>query len=189
MREVGVQGFVGAVENEDRGIWVIVHLYESSLDRCLVLDDTLAHLARVYPDTKFLRCRASALGFASTAPSTSSSSTFNRPQRPNRRHEDDDPYDEKDLDDDDSDNDENADEDNVDLDMLPTMLVYRDGELVHNWVRVDWEAGRAGIEELLEQHNILPRKDSIFGNLGLPSDDEHDDDDGDFIWGDSDNEI
>ena len=29
------------------------------------------------------------------------------------------------------------------------MLVYRDSELVYNWVRVDWEAGAAGIEELL----------------------------------------
>jgi hypothetical protein len=37
----------------------------------------------------------------------------------------------------------------VDLDMLPTMLVYRGGDLVHNWVRVDWEAGHAGLEELL----------------------------------------
>jgi hypothetical protein len=33
--------------------------------------------------------------------------------------------------------------------MLPTLLVYRDGELVHNWVRVDWEAGQAGVEDLL----------------------------------------
>jgi hypothetical protein len=33
--------------------------------------------------------------------------------------------------------------------MLPTLLVYRDGELVHNWVRVDWVAGQAGIEDLL----------------------------------------
>lgn len=41
------------------------------------------------------------------------------------------------------------DEDSVDTDMLPTMLVYHDGELVHNWVRVDWEAGGAGVEELL----------------------------------------
>lgn len=40
-------------------------------------------------------------------------------------------------------------EDSVDTDMLPTMLVYRDGELVHNWVRVDWESGRADVEELL----------------------------------------
>ena len=29
------------------------------------------------------------------------------------------------------------------------MLVYRDSELVYNWVRVDWKAGAAGIEELL----------------------------------------
>jgi hypothetical protein len=41
------------------------------------------------------------------------------------------------------------DEDSVDTDMLPTMLVYHDGELVFNWVRVDWEAGGAGVEELL----------------------------------------
>lgn len=42
-------------------------------------------------------------------------------------------------------------EEDVDIDMLPTLLVYRDGELVHNWVRVDWEAGRAGVEELLSR--------------------------------------
>jgi hypothetical protein len=41
------------------------------------------------------------------------------------------------------------DEDAVDTDMLPTLLVYHDGELVFNWVRVDWEAGNAGVEELL----------------------------------------
>jgi hypothetical protein len=28
LREVGVQGFVAAVENEARGAWVVVHLYE-----------------------------------------------------------------------------------------------------------------------------------------------------------------
>lgn len=44
---------------------------------------------------------------------------------------------------------EDSRDDNVDLDMLPTMLVYRGGDLVHNWVRVDWEAGHAGLEELL----------------------------------------
>lgn len=43
--------------------------------------------------------------------------------------------------------------------MLPTMLVYRAGELVHNWVRVDWEAGKAGVEELLQRCvlSLLPR--------------------------------
>jgi len=46
---------------------------------------------------------------------------------------------------------EEEEEEDVDTDMLPTLLVYRDGELVHNWVRVDWEAGKAGIEELLSR--------------------------------------
>ena len=46
---------------------------------------------------------------------------------------------------------EEYEEEDVDTDMLPTLLVYRDGELVHNWVRVDWEAGKAGVEELLSR--------------------------------------
>jgi hypothetical protein len=49
----------------------------------------------------------------------------------------------------DDDDEEGQNEENVDTDMLPTLLVYRDGELVHNWVRVDWEAGQAGVEDLL----------------------------------------
>jgi hypothetical protein len=86
----------------------------------------------------------------------------------------------------------------VDTDMLPTMLVYRDGELVHNWVRVDWEAGRDTIEELLARycfvyfhqpsinisvrHRILPVSGPLLGgNCGLPSDDEDD-----LLWSDED---
>jgi len=42
-----------------------------------------------------------------------------------------------------------SEEEDVDLDMLPTILVYRDGELLHTWVRVDWEAGKDGIENFL----------------------------------------
>ena len=52
------------------------------------------------------------------------------------------------------DDDEGAEDDRdvdveADLDVLPTMLVYRAGELEHTWVRVDWEAGTAGIDDLL----------------------------------------
>ncbi|KAF9469265.1 thioredoxin-like protein [Collybia nuda] len=174
LREVGVKGFVDAVEKEERGIWVVVHIYEPSLERCYVVDETLARLARLFPDTKFLRARASALEFASS----------HKPPRPARRLEkrgnddDDDSYS------DDNEEDDSEDESNVDLDMLPTMLVYRDGELVHNWVRVDWEVDQADIEELLDRHHILPQSESILGathNLGLPSDDE---DDFDLLWSD-----
>lgn len=117
-----------------------------------MLDDTLSKLARLYPQTKFLRARAAALGFASKAPSTSrhGSRQTNMPGRYD--DDDDDPYD-------DGQGEEQApyydeddyEEEDVDTDMLPTLLVYRDGELVHNWVRVDWEAGKAGIEELLSR--------------------------------------
>ncbi|KAJ7647082.1 thioredoxin-like protein [Roridomyces roridus] len=180
LREVGVKGFLNAVEGEEKGTWVVVHIYESSLDRCYLLDDTLARLARIYTDTKFLRTRASALGFASTGSSSSKSPPLTRVTR-TREQDADDQYDEKDHDDDDEDEEAEDiyDEDNVDLDVLPTMLVYRDGELVHNWVRVDWEAGPAGIEELLDKHHILPRSGPHSRNLGLPSDDEDD-----LIWSD-----
>lgn len=49
-------------------------------------------------------------------------------------------------DDDDDDDDELEDEsqasqnEQVDSDLFPTMLVYRGGELVYTWIRVDWEA-------------------------------------------------
>ena len=29
LREVGLKGFVAAVEDEEKGVWVVVHLYDS----------------------------------------------------------------------------------------------------------------------------------------------------------------
>ncbi|KAG5354095.1 hypothetical protein C0989_009793 [Termitomyces sp. Mn162] len=181
LREVGAKGFLNGIENEERGIWVVVHLYHSSLERCYAVDETLARLARLYTDTKFLRVRAAALGFAkkSSAPSRLSKS------RHGHRDDNDDPY--RIEEEEEEEGEEIEDDDNVDLDVLPTMLVYRDGELVHNWVRVDWEAGQAGLEELLDKHHILPRPESMFGantsNLGLSTDS---DDDFDLLWSDDD---
>ncbi|KDQ34215.1 hypothetical protein PLEOSDRAFT_1081132 [Pleurotus ostreatus PC15] len=231
LREVGVKGFVNAVEKEGRGIWVVVHLYDPSLERCYLLDSALSHLARIHPETKFIRARASKLGFTSSSKSTVIHSRRKSSQRIRTSStlntidsDDEDPYGDEDAtssrlkdnnirhgsynDAGDEDGDIYEDEDeeeDVDLDMLPTMLVYRDGELVHNWVRVDWVAkdpsgsgGAAGItgkfvEDLLENHHILPR-DTAYGvktgddsgelvfsnNLGLPSDDDEDE----FLWSD-----
>lgn len=185
LREVGRGGFVSAVEREDRGVWVVVHLYESSLDRCYALDEVLARLARMYPETKFVRARAAALGFASTALSSSSTRVrSNLNGMPGRFVDDDDedPYadgaDEKPYYDEEED--EGEQEEDVDTDMLPTLLVYRDGELVHNWVRVDWEAGQAGVEDLLARRNVISSFRST-GNCGLPEDDVDD-----LIWSDED---
>ncbi|KAL5483321.1 hypothetical protein ACEPAI_8552 [Sanghuangporus weigelae] len=184
LREVGVKNFVSAVEKEDHDVWVVVHLYDSSLDRCHDLDAELSRLARLNPDTKFLRARASAVGFASSSSSISrtlpsaAGSRANLRSAPRRIMEDDeeDPYayDEKDVPESDGDEDDGEygrDED-VDLDVLPTLLVYRGGELVHTWVRVDWEAGQEGVEELLSKHHILRGTGAGFGNCGFLSDDE-----------------
>ena len=167
LREVGLKGFLGAVENEDKSVWVVVHLYDSvsgislsqhcplpfhkSLERCYLVDETLARLARSFPDTKFLRAKASALGFATTK-SSSKLHKFGTPLKSLREEDEDDDDDDDDgFDEKDKYDDEDLDSDDVDLDMLPTMLVYQNGELVHNWVRVDWEAGKAGIAELLDK--------------------------------------
>ena len=105
-------------------------------------------MARLYPDTKFLRARAAALGFASKASSLPKRPSSTRRTNTIAEDKEDDPYG---SDPESQDEGELLDEDDVDLDMLPTLLVYRDGDLVFNWVRVDWEAGPAGIEELLDK--------------------------------------
>ncbi|KAI0266448.1 thioredoxin-like protein [Gloeopeniophorella convolvens] len=159
LREVGLKGFVPAVE-EDSDVWVVVHIYDPSLNRCDNLDERLMRIAREHPETKFIRCRASAIGFASTsnakargarAPSSGYLSKARTAPRLTEKDEDD-PY-ADDVDEDEQvDEYGDEDEDDVDTDMLPTMLVYRSGDLVHNWVRVDWEAGALGIDELLERY-------------------------------------
>ncbi|TFK47037.1 thioredoxin-like protein [Heliocybe sulcata] len=172
LREVGVKGFLPAIEGEDRDVWVVVHLYAPSVDRCYALDDSLAHLARRHPGTKFLRCRAGALGFASSSSTSSSRPTRRGPSGLSTIKDEEDPY--GDAEAEEGEEAEDDDDDNVDVDMLPTMLVYRAGDLVFNWVRVDLEAGRGGIEDLLLKHRVITQPTSSNGNCGLPSDDEDD---------------
>jgi hypothetical protein len=112
----------------------------------------------VHRETKFVRVRASALGFASKSGQTPVSRS---PQFPIRRvlrtvpghlpsvHDDELDEEEEEGNSDDEERDQGDGGPDVDTDVLPTMLVYRNGQLVHNWVRVDWEAGQAGVEELL----------------------------------------
>jgi hypothetical protein len=45
---------------------------------------------------------------------------------------------------------DDLDEDDMNTDVLPTALAFRDGELVYAWARVDWEAKATGnLEDLL----------------------------------------
>ncbi|KAF9812632.1 hypothetical protein IEO21_06103 [Rhodonia placenta] len=188
LMEVGVRSFVQAVE-EDRSIFVVVHIYDPSLERCASLDENLSRLARTYLSTKFIRARAGALGFAS---STSSTQILVPGRYPSAADEDD-PYAGLDSDDSEDENrgDEGWEDDIVDTDVLPTMLVYRGGVLEHTWVRVDWEA-KSGIEELLTRYNIL-RDSNAAGGVSAsrgysPSFDDDDLDDGELVFGGSDDE-
>ena len=139
-----------------------------SLDRCASVDETLSRLARNYPSTKFLRARAGAIGFASSSgsrPGLGSGTSFGLSRVPARqplaniRHGvqerdeffDDDNDEGSDNDDDEDQDEEQWEDDEVDTDVLPTLLVYRGGELVHSWVRVDWEA-KQGLEEFLKRY-------------------------------------
>jgi hypothetical protein len=97
------------------------------------------------------------LGFASLKPKGSQVGS-SRLGSLREEDDEDDPYAYDDKDDYDEEE-EDVDDDNVDLDVLPTMLVYRNGDLVHNWVRVDWEAGEAGLEEYLTKSVAMPRLD------------------------------
>ncbi|KAH8996252.1 hypothetical protein EDB92DRAFT_1842964 [Lactarius akahatsu] len=184
LREVGLKGFVPAVE-EGQNVWVVVHIYDPSLDRCDTIDDRLARLAREHPNTKFIRCRASTIGFAlmpGAKPRSSRppSSTYLSKSRTTPRfpeQEEDDPYgDDVEVavvDTPSEDEDEEDVDVDVDTDMLPTMLVYRSGQLVHNWVRVDWEAGSLGIDEFLKKHHII-QPTRVGESLTVPLDDEDD---------------
>ncbi|KAF9448020.1 thioredoxin-like protein, partial [Macrolepiota fuliginosa MF-IS2] len=177
LREVGVKQFVKAVEQEERGIWVVVHIYDPSLDRCYLLDDLLAQLAKENPTTKFLRARATALGFALLSKSQSKPRLIQRQGRISKKDDDDDEFfsDEQDEDDDHG---SQLDDEDIDLEMLPTLLVYRDGELVHNWVRVDWVAEEGGVDELLRNHHVI--RQSMFSQEDLLDANYPDSDDADF---------
>jgi hypothetical protein len=171
LREVGANNFVEAVE--ESGANVVVHIYDSvgkfvwhaevrwtecpdqSLERCAEIDEALVRAARTSPHTKFLRARAAAIGYASLGRSATGAlgpkSTLSRNDKELytlNEHSDFSKL-EHTQDDLGGDCDYVYEEEDVDLDMLPTILVYRDGELLHTWVRVDWEAGKDGIENFL----------------------------------------
>jgi hypothetical protein len=120
------------------------------LDRCHALDETLSRLAKVYTETSFFRARASSLGFACKTKTPKKSSFSRRATRSIPKVDEDDPYD---IPEDESPAEESSDGDDedtdLDTDVLPTVHVYQDGQLVHNWVRVDWIAGDAGFQDLL----------------------------------------
>lgn len=150
MREVGEEGFLDAVEREG---WVLVMLYEPDVPRCRPLLQAVLSLSQHISNTRqqapsFIQARATSLSF-SLLP--------NEPPVNTLEHGDDD-EDEDEYEDEDYD--ESAQERRSrrsDPDVLPTLLAYRDGELVETFIRIDWEAGAdgEGLERLLIRKGIL----------------------------------
>jgi hypothetical protein len=70
----------------------------------------------------------------------------------------------------------------ADLDVLPTLLVYRDGELEESYIRVDWQVKEDGVEGLLKRYDSmriarsrLTKRQGVLPDtktLGLGRDDE-----------------
>ncbi|WVQ95678.1 hypothetical protein IAU59_002776 [Kwoniella sp. CBS 9459] len=140
LREVGAEGFVDAVEKPG---WVAVLIYEPGIPRCTSLLASMLHLSLNLPSSlsvpiTLYRALASSLSFSLLPPTSQTHADTTSAY-----------YD-----------DENDDDDvpkgRPDPDVLPTMLVYKDGELEKNWVRVDWDVTEDGIEGLFRREGILP---------------------------------
>lgn len=127
-----------------------------SVPACIRLTSSLSSLARLHPRTKFLQVKASSIGFGSSSSSSSTKATSNPlPSLSNqsRSEDDEDEDEEEDKEVEDDEDYELDDEDSKDV--LPTILIYRKGELEANLVRPDlleeeWRGGdERGVREIL----------------------------------------
>ncbi|XP_015452977.1 phosducin-like protein 2 [Pteropus alecto] len=55
LREISGNQYVNEVTNADKDVWVIIHLYRSSIPTCLLVNQHLSLLARKFPETKFVK--------------------------------------------------------------------------------------------------------------------------------------
>ncbi|XP_020831000.1 phosducin-like protein 2 [Phascolarctos cinereus] len=55
LREISGDQYVKEVTNAEKDVWVIIHLYRSSIQMCLLLNQHLSILARKFPETKFVK--------------------------------------------------------------------------------------------------------------------------------------
>nr|KAF6388278.1 phosducin like 2 [Myotis myotis] len=53
--EISGNQYVNEVTNADKDVWVIIHLYRSSIPMCLLVNQHLRLLARKFPETKFTK--------------------------------------------------------------------------------------------------------------------------------------
>ncbi|CAO1635878.1 unnamed protein product [Parajaminaea phylloscopi] len=165
---VGASQYASAIDEVPPGTSVVVHIASDLVQMCLRLDSTLANLASQHPSTKFIRVRAIDIGFGlPEAASDDSDSEDQAHASPADRRL-------RDL----------EREEGV-SDVVPTLLVYRDGTLAANLVRVDLEEdfGRGDeqdLERILRLHSALEEHGALSGGYAAGGfNNDHGDDDGD----------
>ncbi|XP_041526972.1 phosducin-like protein 2 [Microtus oregoni] len=55
LREISGNQYVNEVTNAEKDLWVVIHLYRSSVPMCSLVNQHLSLLARKFPETKFLK--------------------------------------------------------------------------------------------------------------------------------------
>nr|XP_013028240.2 phosducin-like protein 2 isoform X2 [Anser cygnoides] len=55
LREISGDQYVKEVTNAPKDVWVIIHLYRSSIPMCLLVNEHLSQLARNFPEAKFVK--------------------------------------------------------------------------------------------------------------------------------------
>nr|XP_034967925.1 phosducin-like protein 2 [Zootoca vivipara] len=58
LREISGEQYVKEVTNAQKGVWVVIHLYRSSIPLCVLINRHLSLLATKFPETKFVKAIA-----------------------------------------------------------------------------------------------------------------------------------
>ncbi|XP_068235113.1 phosducin-like protein [Palaemon carinicauda] len=126
--------FLDAIDKEDKGVTVIVHLYDQEALGCEAMNGCLSCLAQDYPYVKFCKLPASAAGVSSHFKVTG----------------------------------------------LPALLVYKEGTLMGNFVRLTDELGddfyATDVESFLIEHGMLMDRSLVPPGIRGPSIPDNDDD-------------
>lgn len=135
LREIGPDQYVQSIDGENKDTFVVVHIYVKYVHACAILTSALSTLARSHPKVKFIQVRAGSIGFGSGGVNAAKGTNDGE-------------LDEEDFD-------ERAEE------IVPTLLVYRGGNILAKFVRVDLDEGwgdgsERRIADILRSHNVLP---------------------------------
>ncbi|KAJ3083736.1 hypothetical protein HK102_000939 [Quaeritorhiza haematococci] len=55
LKEISVNEYVKSIDEEDPSVTIVVHLYHERVEACRTVNNLLAHVARKYPTTKFVK--------------------------------------------------------------------------------------------------------------------------------------